>query len=84
MNLITSNNNTNAPGGGAGIYCYANSTNLAISDNEITGHTYNNPILLAGSAQSLANSEDPRYVWVKSHYQARDPRVPLYDISRRP
>jgi 5-deoxy-glucuronate isomerase len=39
--------------------------------------------VLAGSAQSLANSEDPRYVWVKSGYQARDPRVPLYDITRR-
>lgn len=39
--------------------------------------------VLAGSAQSLANSEDPRHVWVKSRYQARDPRVPLYDIGQR-
>jgi 5-deoxy-glucuronate isomerase len=39
--------------------------------------------VLAGSAQSLANSEDPRYTWVKESYQARDPRVPIYDITRR-
>ena len=39
--------------------------------------------VLAGSAQSLANSEDPRYAWVKSQYQSRDPRVPLYDITGR-
>ena len=37
--------------------------------------------VLAGSAQSLANSEDPRYVWIKEHYQSRDPRVPLYPID---
>ncbi|GHO46110.1 5-deoxy-glucuronate isomerase [Ktedonospora formicarum] len=37
---------------------------------------------LAGSAQSLANSEDPNYVWVKDHYQGHDPRVPLYEITR--
>jgi 5-deoxy-glucuronate isomerase len=34
--------------------------------------------VLAGSAQSLANYEDPRYAWVKETYQARDPRVPFY------
>lgn len=39
--------------------------------------------VLAGSAQSLANSEDPRYAWVKETYQARDARVPVYDVSRR-
>jgi 5-deoxy-glucuronate isomerase len=39
--------------------------------------------VLAGSAQSLANSEDPRYTWVKETYQARDPRVPIYDLTRR-
>jgi 5-deoxy-glucuronate isomerase len=38
--------------------------------------------VLAGSAQSLANSEDPQYAWVKDTYQARDPRVPIYDVSR--
>jgi len=38
--------------------------------------------VLAGSAQSLANSEDPRYAWVKEHYQSRDPRVPIYDAGQ--
>jgi 5-deoxy-glucuronate isomerase len=34
--------------------------------------------VLAGSAQSLANSEDPRYAWVKDTYRGRDERVPIY------
>jgi 5-deoxy-glucuronate isomerase len=38
--------------------------------------------VLAGSAQSLANSEDPRYAWVREHYQSRDPRVPIYDVGQ--
>jgi len=38
--------------------------------------------VLAGSAQSLANSEDPRYTWVKESYRSRDPRVPIYDIKK--
>jgi 5-deoxy-glucuronate isomerase len=38
--------------------------------------------VLAGSAQSLANSEDPQYAWVKETDQARDPREPIYDITR--
>ena len=38
--------------------------------------------VLAGSAQSLANSEDPRYAWVKETYQTRDSRVPIYDVTR--
>lgn len=37
--------------------------------------------ILAGSAQSLAASDDPTYAWVKKTYQGRDPRVPVYDIS---
>lgn len=36
--------------------------------------------VLAGSAQTLANSEDPHHAWVKEHYQGRDPRIPLYTI----
>ncbi len=36
--------------------------------------------VLAGSAQSLANSEDPRYAWVRESYKTRDPRVPIYDV----
>lgn len=38
--------------------------------------------VLAGSAQSLANSDDPRYTWVKHSYTTRDPRVPLYNVNR--
>ena len=34
--------------------------------------------VLAGSAQSLANQDDPRYSWVKHNYTATDPRLPLY------
>lgn len=34
--------------------------------------------VLAGSAQSLANQDDPHYSWVKESYQGVDPRVPLY------
>ena len=34
--------------------------------------------VLAGSAQSLANQDDPRYSWVKDNYQNQDARLPLY------
>ena len=34
--------------------------------------------VLAGSAQSLANQDDPRYAWVKQTYTNVDPRLPLY------
>ena len=34
--------------------------------------------VLAGSAQSLANRDDPRYSWVKHTYHGMDPRLPLY------
>lgn len=34
--------------------------------------------VLAGSAQSLANQDDPRYAWVKNSYRSVDPRLPLY------
>jgi 5-deoxy-glucuronate isomerase len=34
--------------------------------------------VLAGSAQSLANQDDPRYSWVKQTYTGVDPRLPLY------
>jgi 5-deoxy-glucuronate isomerase len=34
--------------------------------------------VLAGSAQSLANVDDPRYTWVKESYCGRDARVPIY------
>ena len=34
--------------------------------------------VLAGSAQSLANQDDPKATWVKHIYQGVDPRLPLY------
>lgn len=37
--------------------------------------------VLAGSAQSLAASDDPAYAWVKQSYKGRDPRVPLYKVA---
>ncbi len=40
--------------------------------------------VLAGSAQSLANTDDPNHTWVKDNYQSQDPRVPLYDTARQP
>jgi len=36
---------------------------------------------LAGSAQSLANADDPAHAWVKDTWIARDPRVPLVTHS---
>ena len=34
--------------------------------------------VLAGSAQSLANQDDPLHSWVKNSYKGVDPRLPLY------
>ncbi|MCY4117985.1 MAG: 5-deoxy-glucuronate isomerase [Caldilineaceae bacterium] len=34
--------------------------------------------VLAGSAQSLANQEDPNFAWVKDNYAGVDGRLPLY------
>jgi len=34
--------------------------------------------VLAGSAQSLANQDDPTFTWVKENYAKQDERVPLY------
>lgn len=36
--------------------------------------------ILAGSAQSLANMDDPQYTWVKDTYQTRNPAIPVYSI----
>ena len=38
--------------------------------------------VLAGSAQSLAASDDPQYAWVKDSYTGLDPRVPIYDVAQ--
>ncbi|MFH1573018.1 MAG: 5-deoxy-glucuronate isomerase [Acidobacteriota bacterium] len=37
--------------------------------------------VLAGSAQSLACTDDPRYAWIKETYGAPDPRVPVYETT---
>ena len=37
--------------------------------------------VLAGSAQSLAGSDDPDFAWVKGSFHTLDPRVPIYDVS---
>jgi 5-deoxy-glucuronate isomerase len=42
------------------------------------GHTTYYLNVLAGSAQSLANVDDPAYTWVKHSYQTIDSRLPLY------
>jgi 5-deoxy-glucuronate isomerase len=34
--------------------------------------------VLAGSAQMLANQDDPNYTWVKNTYKQKDARLPLY------
>ena len=34
--------------------------------------------VLAGSAQTLANQDDPKYTWIKDTYKLKDNRLPLY------
>jgi 5-deoxy-glucuronate isomerase len=36
---------------------------------------------LAGSDQSLASSDDPRYSWVKETWKGKDPRLPLVNLT---
>jgi len=36
--------------------------------------------VLAGSAQSLANTDDPDHSWVKDQYTTKNPALPVYDI----
>jgi len=37
--------------------------------------------ILAGSDQSLASTDDPRYSWVKSTWTSLDPRVPMVTLE---
>lgn len=37
--------------------------------------------VLAGSAQSLANTDDPNHTWVKKQYTTQNSALPLYDLS---
>jgi len=39
--------------------------------------------ILAGSAQSLACTDDPHHAWIKETYGPPDPRVPVYKVSRK-
>jgi 5-deoxy-glucuronate isomerase len=45
----------------------------------VSAHGYTSYYLnmLAGSAQSLANSDDPDYAWIKQAWDAPDPRLPI-------
>ena len=45
----------------------------------VAAHGYNAYYLnaLAGSARSLAASDDPNYAWVRSERSDKDPRVPV-------
>jgi 5-deoxy-glucuronate isomerase len=45
----------------------------------VSAHGYTTYYLnfLAGSAQSLANADDPAYAWVKAEWNGIDPRLPL-------
>ena len=36
---------------------------------------------LAGSAQSLANADDPAHAWIKQTWTAQDPRVPVVTLE---
>lgn len=49
----------------------------------VSAHGYNTYYLnfLAGSAQSLANADDPEHAWVKEHWARPDPRLPLVSLE---
>lgn len=52
----------------------------------VSAHGYTTYYLnfLAGSAQSLANSDDPDYAWVKDTWTFKDPRLPVVDMGMEP
>ena len=47
------------------------------------GHGYNVYYVnfLAGSAQSLATSDDPEHAWIKNTWKEKDPRVPVVTME---
>lgn len=49
----------------------------------VSAHGYTTYYLnfLAGSAQSLANVDDPAYAWIKETWQEKDARLPLVSLS---
>jgi 5-deoxy-glucuronate isomerase len=52
----------------------------------VSAHGYTTYYLnfLAGSAQSLANSDDPAYTWVKDTWTYKDPRLPIVHHGMEP
>jgi 5-deoxy-glucuronate isomerase len=52
----------------------------------VSAHGYTTYYLnfLAGSAQSLANSDDPAYTWVQNTWTFQDPRVPIVHHGMEP
>jgi 5-deoxy-glucuronate isomerase len=49
----------------------------------VSAHGYTTYYLnfLAGSAQSLANSDDPDFAWIKATWREKDPRLPLVRLE---
>lgn len=49
----------------------------------VSAHGYTTYYLnfLAGSAQSLANSDDPEHEWVKATWEEKDPRLPIVHMG---
>jgi len=49
----------------------------------VSAHGYTTYYLnvLAGSAQSLANSDDPEHAWIKETWREKDPRVPIVHLG---
>lgn len=49
----------------------------------VAAHGYNAYYLnvLAGSARSMAASDDPDYAWVRNEWKVKDPRVPVVKLS---
>lgn len=49
----------------------------------VSAHGYTTYYLnfLAGSAQSLANTDDPAYSWLKGTWREKDPRLPLVTLE---
>ena len=49
----------------------------------VSAHGYTTYYLnfLAGSAQSLANADDPQYAWIKEGWSEKDPRLPIVSLD---
>ena len=49
----------------------------------VSAHGYTTYYLnfLAGSAQSLANTDDPQYAWIKESWTEKDPRLPIVSLE---